>query len=137
MTAQKLTYEELLEVEKSLQTYLEFNGIRGVMLENVKMTASAIEKQVAKQIEIWNGQASCPNCKILFGNVTDFQHMQKRLSTRILYCKECGQKIDWSEFDETHQKDIRGCQTNTSGISTNKKQRRSFIFKGLRKNKLY
>ena len=54
----------------------------------------AREKQTAKKIEIFNGQASCPNCKHLFGWV---DVIKKLIIWDMPYCKDCGQKLDWSD----------------------------------------
>ena len=52
----------------------------------------AREKQTAKKIEIFNGQASCPNCKYLFGWM---DVIKKLITWDMPYCKECGQLLDW------------------------------------------
>lgn len=56
-----------------------------------------LEKQVPKKIELFNGQCSCPNCKKLFGNYND---LKDSVGWDMLYCKYCGQKLDWSEEEE-------------------------------------
>lgn len=59
-----------------------------------KKCREAAEKQTAKKIEIFNGQASCPNCKRLFGGMD----VIKKLTTWDMpYCKDCGQKLDWRD----------------------------------------
>lgn len=52
----------------------------------------AREKQTAKKIEIFNGQASCPNCKYLFGRM---DVIKKLITWSMPHCKNCGQKLDW------------------------------------------
>ena len=54
----------------------------------------AREKQTAKKIEIFNGQASCPNCKYLFGGM---DVIKKLITWDMPHCKNCGQKLDWSD----------------------------------------
>ena len=54
----------------------------------------AREKQTAKKIEIFNGQASCPNCKCLFGGM---DVIKKLITWDMPHCKNCGQKLDWSD----------------------------------------
>ena len=54
----------------------------------------AREKQTAKKIEIFNGQASCPNCKYLFGGM---DVIKKLITWSMPHCKNCGQKLDWSD----------------------------------------
>ena len=52
----------------------------------------AREKQTAKKIEIFNGQASCPNCKYFFGGM---DVIKKLITWSMPHCKNCGQKLDW------------------------------------------
>lgn len=54
----------------------------------------AVEKQKAKKIEIFNGQASCPNCKHFFGEMNVIRSL---IAWNMPYCKHCGQKLDWSD----------------------------------------
>lgn len=59
----------------------------------------AREKQTAKKIEIFDGQAFCPNCKHLFGRINIIKNL---IAWDMPYCKICGQKLDWSEADAEH-----------------------------------
>ena len=59
-----------------------------------KSLLEAREKQKTKKIEIFNGQAFCPNCKHLFGRM---DVVKKLITWDMLHCKNCGQKLDWSE----------------------------------------
>ena len=69
----------------------------GVLVHNIEyyLTAiEALEKQLPKKVENWNGQASCPRCKRLFANMADiemFCHWDSDC------CNHCGQRLDWSE----------------------------------------
>lgn len=54
----------------------------------------ALEKQLPKKVENWNGQASCPRCKRLFGNMADIEMFRYWDSD---CCNHCGQRLDWSE----------------------------------------
>ena len=69
----------------------------GVLVHNIEyyLTAiEALEKQLPKKVENWNGQASCPRCKRLFGNMADiemFCHWDSDC------CNHCGQRLDWRE----------------------------------------
>lgn len=54
----------------------------------------ALEKQLPKKVENWNGQASCPGCKKLFGNMADIKMLRHWGSD---CCNHCGQRLDWSE----------------------------------------
>ena len=63
-------------------------------IEHAKTAIEALEKQLPKKVENWNGQASCPRCKRLFGNMADiemFCHWDSDC------CNHCGQRLDWSE----------------------------------------
>lgn len=51
-------------------------------------------RDVARKIEDWNGQAYCPNCKGLFGDIATIKLLKV---WDMSYCKWCGQKIDWSD----------------------------------------
>ena len=44
-------------------------------IEAYDIAISAIEKQIQNKVEIWNGQASCPKCKKLYGNMTDIKRI--------------------------------------------------------------
>lgn len=55
---------------------------------------AAVEKQKAKKIEIFNGQASCPNCKLLFGGMDVIKSL---IAWDMPHCNKCGQRLDWSE----------------------------------------
>lgn len=54
----------------------------------------ALEKQLPKKVENWNGQASCPGCKKLFGNMADIKMLRY---WDFDCCNHCGQRLDWSE----------------------------------------
>lgn len=54
------------------------------------------EKQTAKKIEIFNGQASCPNCKHFFGEMNVIRSL---IAWNMPHCKYCGQKLDWSDVE--------------------------------------
>lgn len=54
----------------------------------------ALEKQIPRRVDIWNGQYSCPNCKRLFGNKKDIDTAKMFISS-VKYCNYCGQAIKW------------------------------------------
>lgn len=69
----------------------------GVLVHNIEyyLTAiEALEKQLPKKVENWNGQASCPRCKRLFGNMADIKMLRYWVFD---CCNHCGQRLDWSE----------------------------------------
>lgn len=66
----------------------------GKKCEAYDIAISAIEKQIPNKVEIWNGQASCPKCKKLYGNMTDIKRIH---CLDFDYCKHCGQKLNWEE----------------------------------------
>lgn len=59
-----------------------------------EIAIKALEKQLPKKVENWNGQASCPRCKRLFGNMEDVKMFRDWDSD---CCNHCGQRLDWSE----------------------------------------
>ena len=61
----------------------------------------ALEKQMQKKYEIWNGQCCCPNCNVMFGNYDDLKLLK---SWKMDYCKFCGQAIDWSDGERKEVK---------------------------------
>ena len=63
-------------------------------IEAKKMAVKALEKQRQKKIETWNGQASCPCCKKLFGEMKTIRNLT---TWEMPYCKFCGQALDWSD----------------------------------------
>lgn len=67
---------------------------RRCCIEYFETAIEALEKRLPKKVENWNGQASCPRCKRLFGNMADiemFCHWDSDC------CNHCGQRLDWSE----------------------------------------
>lgn len=87
-----MTLKEAIAVLSMIKDY-------GKLTVNAKKIAKeAIEKQIPKKIEIWNGRCACPNCGKLYGNYSTF----KQLTTwEMPYCKYCGQKLDWNVSDNT------------------------------------
>lgn len=78
--------ETAIQAMKEVQQYREIG--------TPEECRKAAKKQTAKKIEIFNGQASCPNCKHLFGGMD----VIKKLTTWDMpYCKDCGQKLDWGD----------------------------------------
>lgn len=66
-------------------------------LGDLEEVREAMEKQDPKKVEIWNGQAMCPNCRSLFGNMSDIRNL---VAWDMPHCKFCGQGIDWTEVEE-------------------------------------
>lgn len=64
------------------------------MREIRDIAIKALEKQLPKKVENWNGQASCPGCKKLFGNMADIKMLRY---WDFDCCNHCGQRLDWSE----------------------------------------
>lgn len=79
---------------ENMEEYMKFEDEcvkRGFTFDSL---LEAREKQTAKKIEIFNGQASCPNCKHLFGRM---DVVKKLITWDMPHCKNCGQRIDWSD----------------------------------------
>ena len=80
-----------------MENYMKFEDEcikQGFTLDSILKSR---EKQTAKKIEIFNGQASCPNCKHFFGEMNVIRSL---IAWNMPYCKHCGQKLDWSVNDE-------------------------------------
>ena len=73
------------------------NGIDTIINLNDKAIVSALEKQIPKHYELWNGQCCCPNCNKLFGS---YDQLKTLIHWEMPYCKFCGQRLDWSDSDE-------------------------------------
>lgn len=95
---------QMLRIEKKeCKKLLDFYGNKqwnsGILrrkIEDCNTAIEALEKQLPKKVEIWNGQATCPNCKKLYGNMVDIKRLHPA-SWDFEYCKHCGQRFDWSE----------------------------------------
>lgn len=77
-----------------MENYMKFEDEcikQGFTLDSILKSR---EKQTAKKIEIFNGQASCPNCKHFFGEMNVIRRL---IAWNMPYCKHCGQKLDWSD----------------------------------------
>lgn len=79
-------YETAIKALEEIQQYRAIG--------TVEECRAAVEKQTAKKIEIFNGQASCPNCKCLFGGMDVIKSL---IAWHMPHCRECRQHIDWSE----------------------------------------
>jgi len=94
--------KEVREAIEYLSGYIQSNinlmekieGIVWIGEEPCKIAIEALEKQLPKKVENWNGQASCPRCKRLFGNMADIEMFCYWDSD---CCNHCGQRLDWSE----------------------------------------
>lgn len=96
-----MTYEEALNQGIKMTDEYARNDLERYLLrkeepipKSVALGMKALEKQMPKKFEIWNGQDCCPNCKTLFGSDETRKHL---ISWKMDYCKYCGQAIDWSD----------------------------------------
>ena len=89
---------ELMEIQITIiQKIPEYLGLKEKTDKQIgerRTAIEALEKQLPKKVENWNGQASCPGCKKLFGNMADIKMLRY---WDFDCCNHCGQKIDWSE----------------------------------------
>ena len=57
--------------------------------EELEVVVEALEKHIAKEPEVWaNGTEHCPCCE------KDITNLYFKV------CVECGQKLDWSEYND-------------------------------------
>ena len=79
----KAFFEEDLKYGKCSENCPECNAI--------ELAISALEKRIPKNPNLWNGEiTTCPHC------------LRKISQTEALdvYCKYCGQLIDWSDRND-------------------------------------
>ncbi len=90
-----MTYEEAKEALKVINLSRVHPFYSWEEMLNVRDKAiEALEKQISKKFEVFNGQDFCPTCHSLFGN----DETRKRLIIwEMDYCKYCGQKLDWGD----------------------------------------
>lgn len=81
----------------ALENYMQFEDECVEKGFTLKSVIEARDKQIAKKIEVFNGQATCPNCKYIFGGIDVIKNL---IMWHMPYCKDCGQKLDWSDEDE-------------------------------------
>ena len=81
-------------IQSNINLMEKIEGIVWIGEEPCKTAIEALEKQLSKKVENWNGQASCPRCKRLFGNMADIEMFRYWDSD---CCNHCGQRLDWSE----------------------------------------
>lgn len=81
--------------ETMCEECVNYYGCDHTKMDDMMRTAiEALEKQLPKKVENWNGQASCPGCKRLFGNMADIKMLRY---WDFDCCNHCGQRLDWSE----------------------------------------
>ena len=87
--ANKMTYEEVKKIRQN-PTMQDVDNA-----ELQRLIDEAVEKQIANKVKNWNGQACCPNCDKLYGNI-------KNIPSYSMFprCHWCGQRLDWCEAEE-------------------------------------
>lgn len=88
---------ELMKIQITIiQKIPEYLGLKEKTDKQIgerRTAIEALEKQLPKKVENWNGQASCPGCKKLFGNMADIKMLRY---WDFDCCNHCGQRLDWS-----------------------------------------
>lgn len=82
-TVQKLS-ERKMTID-ALENYMQFEDEcieKGFTLKSV---IEARDKQIAKKIGVFNGQATCPNCKYIFGGIDIIKNL---IAWHMPYCKD-------------------------------------------------
>lgn len=85
-----LTYDENDENERKIIQ----NQLYTLILD-FKSPEHTHKSKYPQKIEIWNGQAACPSCGRLFGNIDTIKNL---FSWEMPYCKYCGQAINWGNI---------------------------------------
>ena len=83
-----MTYEEVKRIRDNPSSEDVDND------ELSRMIDKAIDKQIAKKYELWNGQCCCPTCKKIFGG---YPQLKTLIHWEMPHCKYCGQALDWSD----------------------------------------
>ena len=89
-----MTIERAMEILDP--THREHYDSIDVVNEACRMGMKALEKQIPKHYELWNGQCSCPNCNKLFGS---YSQLKTLIHWEMPHCKFCGQALDWSDAE--------------------------------------
>ena len=85
--------EELIQDRKSFICGGGDDKIYKKDIEALKTAISALEKQIPKKpIEKSPWVYHCPNC--------DSQKVEETFIERFMYCRDCGQALDWSDTDD-------------------------------------
>lgn len=91
----ELTPQEALEMLNDVEFSEKYQG-KQEYTDMLLFCKEALEKQIPKKYELWNGQCSCPNCKKVFGSYAQFKTL---IHWEMPYCKFCGQALDWSDAE--------------------------------------
>lgn len=92
ITEEKMNTEKAIEIIRTFDTSNSEDNIEAKLI-----AIEALKKQIPKKIKIWNGQATCPRCKKLYG---DMEVIKNLIAWEMPHCKYCGQAIDWSKIIE-------------------------------------
>jgi hypothetical protein len=89
-----MTPQEAKEIIKVLNEIRSKNlPCETPITEALNMAVEALEKQISKK-PIWDMGWVCPNCKH-----EEILHFPKRPDWNDLFCKHCGQALDWSDTE--------------------------------------
>ena len=97
----ELTPKEAITVIRNLQDWLYFSSMNGgtkIQREALDIAVNAIEKQIPmKAVGTHYAHMRCPSCnhRIPSGGGSSSRRRDN-------WCNYCGQKIDWSENNETN-----------------------------------
>lgn len=90
------------EAIKRIKVHLEWGFNKGTT-EALHIAILAIEKQIPKKPKIYKGNEEAKDrlacCPICYSNV-DWTYNGYWRKGKPNYCRECGQKIDWSGEDD-------------------------------------
>lgn len=88
--------EQLREIIFDTESLIVGDVAKGIYrkdLEALKMSVEALEKQIPrKPIEKSPWVYHCPNC--------DSKRVEEIFIERFMYCRDCGQALDWSETND-------------------------------------
>ena len=82
---------KLTEEQMAINRLLTGNTAHSCKADYIKLAINALEKQVPMKPRFYAHNYHCTECGNLVGN-NEFEWQ------RFLYCDNCGQKLDWSEY---------------------------------------
>ena len=78
-----------------LESIKNDNNLGGSIPESLKLAINALEKQIPMKVVEERNIYLCPNC----GSSAETDCGDDMLDYRLNYCDNCGQKLDWSDYE--------------------------------------
>lgn len=87
----------MTEIEKTIKELKMFPNLLSELVEykRAQVVIQALEKQLPKKVVVGKNIYLCPNC----GANAETDCGDDMLDYRLNYCDNCGQKLDWSDYE--------------------------------------